>query len=307
MPPAPVVPGIVRRLLPILLLATATLAQDVYVPPVPIGIKRGGKVRTAKNPIPFPDGRKSWVRLRSAHYDVLSNASEEQTRAIVSGLETLASALTKASTRFRSAAVPTTVLIFTDRAEILPYFELLVGVEKPAVTGLYVRHGGGGTMFIDASRRQQRIGKTSLHELVHDLLHQGEHNAPHWIDEGLAEYFANGDIHDGKFVAGLPIDTHLRYVRTGPPMPLEKMFAVEPETNESLSPAFYAQSWAAVDWLLRIDRDRFFPFLEEVEGGASIADALRKHYGKELRDMELGIRKTNTASPRIELPASNVE
>ncbi len=295
------------RLLPVLLLATATLAQDIYIPPVPIGIKRGAKVRTAKNPIPFPVEGKPWVRIRSAHYDVLSNAPEEQTRTIVSGLETLASALTKASTRFRSAAVPTTVLIFTDRADVLPYFALLVGVEKPSVTGLYVRHGGGGTMFIDASRTTQRIGKTSLHELVHDLLHQGDHKAPHWIEEGLAEYFGNGDIQDGKFVAGLPIREHLQLVRKGPPMPLQQMFAVEPETHRSLSPEFYAGSWAAVDWLMRTDHERFFPFLEEVEGGTSVAEALRKHYGKELRDLELGIRKTSTASQKIELPASSVE
>lgn len=299
--------GIVLRFLPVLLLATATLAQDIYIPPVPIGINRGGKVRTAKNPIPFPGEGKPWVRVRSAHYDVLSNAPEEQTRTIVSGLETLASALTRASTRFRSAAVPTTVLIFTDRADVQPYFQLLVGVEKPTVTGLYVRHGGGGTMFIDASRNTQRIGKTSLHELVHDLLHQGDHKAPHWIEEGLAEYFGNGDIQNGNFVAGHPIREHVRLVRNGPPMPLAEMFSVEPETHQSLSPAFYAQSWAAVDWLMRTDRDRFFPFLEDVEGGASVAEALRKQYGKELRDLELGIRKTSTTSQKVELPASSVE
>jgi tetratricopeptide (TPR) repeat protein len=296
----------VRRVLPILLLATAILAQDVYVPPVPLGVRRDGKVRTAKNPIPFPDERAAWVRIRSAHYDVLSNAPEEQTRSIVSGLETLASALTSTSTRFRSAAVPTTVLIFADRAEIEPYFQLLLGVEKPAVTGLYVRHGGGGTMFIDASRRTQRIEKTSLHELVHDLLRQSEQDAPHWIEEGLAEYFGNGDMRDGSFVVGHPVAAHLRLVRNGPPMTLERMFAIQAETPESLTPQFYAQSWAAVDWLMRTDRERFFPFLDDVETGMSIANALWKHYGKELRDLELGIRKANTAGRKIELPAANV-
>lgn len=302
-----VAPGIVLRLLPVLLLATATLAQDIYIPPVPIGIKRGAKVRTSKSPIPFPAESKPWVRVRSAHYDVLSDVPEEQTRAIVSGLETLAAALTKASTRFRSAAVPTTVFIFADRADVQPFFALLAGVEKPAVTGLYVRHGGGGTMFVDASRRTQLIEKTSLHELVHDLLHQGDYKAPHWIEEGLAEYFGNGEFHDGKFVAGHPVREYSRLVRKGPPMPLQQMFAVEPETHRSLSPEFYAGSWAAVDWLMRTDRERFFPFLEAVEGGASVAGALREHYGKELRDLELGIRKTGTTSQQIELPASNVE
>jgi tetratricopeptide (TPR) repeat protein len=287
---------IVRRVLPALLLATATLAQDVYVPPVPIGIKRDGKVRTAKSPIAFPDERATWLRVRSAHYDVLSNASADRTRGIVTGLETLASSLTKTSTRFRAAAVPTTVLVFADRKESEPYFELLLGQEKPSATGLYVRHAAGGTMFIDASRQTQHIEKTALHELVHDLLRQSERNAPHWIEEGLAEYFSHDEIRP-----------HVKLVRNGLPMTLAQMFAVQAETPESLTPRFYAQSWAAVDWLMRTDRERFFPFLEDVERGTSVADALGAHYGRTLREMELGIRKAGTASHRIELTGVRTE
>ncbi|HEX6100329.1 MAG TPA: DUF1570 domain-containing protein [Thermoanaerobaculia bacterium] len=295
-----------RRLLPILLLAAATLAQDVYVPPVPIGIKRDGKVRTAKSPILFPDERRPWVRIRSAHYDVLSSASPADTRAIVEDLETLASVLTKTSTRFTSAAVPTTVLVFADRRESQPYFELLLGRENPSATGLYVRHPAGGTMFIDASRGRQRIEKTAMHELVHDLLRQGEGHAPHWIEEGLAEYFSTGDIQDGKITAGASIRSHAAFVRRALPMTLERMFAVQPETDESMTPQFYAQSWAAVNWLMRTDRDRFFPFLEALENGTPVADALRAHYGKSLRDMETGIRAAH-AGHRVELMAVRAE
>lgn len=294
-----------RRLLPLLLLATAAVAQDVYTPPVPIGIKRDVKLRSAKSPIRFPDARAPWVRLRSKHYDVLSNAFEEQTRGIVSGLETLASALTQTSARFQSSRTPTTVFIFANRNESTPYFELLMGT--PAVTGLYVRHGGGGTMFIDASRPKQRITKTALHELVHDLLRQSEHNPPLWIEEGLAEYMANGEMREGRFVAGFPIDTHTSLLRRGMPMTLEQMFAVQPETDVALTPQFYAQSWAAIDWLMRTDQSRFFPFLDAVENGTSVADALRAHYDRTLRDFEIGIRKTSTASKQIELAAAIVD
>ena len=289
-----------RRILPILLVATATLAQDVYVPPVPIGIARDGKVRKAKSPIAFPDERTIWVRIRSAHYDVLSNASAEQTRGIVEELETLSAILTRTSPRFSSAGAPTTVLVFADRKESEPYFELLLGVEKPAATGLYVRHAAGGTMFIDASRRNQRIAKTAMHELVHDLLRQSEQFAPQWLEEGLAEYFSNGVIRDGKITAGSSIRSHARFVRRGLPMPLERMFAVRAETEEAMAPQFYAQSWAAVHWLMRTNRERFYPFLDEVERGAPVAEALQKHYGKSLRDMENGIRMAHVGD-RIEL------
>jgi hypothetical protein len=297
----------VRRLLPLFLLASAALAQDVYTPPVPIGIKREGKVRTAKTPIRFPDERTPWVRLRSTHYDVLSNASEEQTRAIVSGLETLASTLTKASVRFQSSAAPTTIFIFADRGESLPYFELLIARDKPPITGLYVRHSGGGTMFIDASRRNGRIEKTALHELVHDLLRRSDHNAPLWIEEGLAEYIANGEMRDGKFVAGFPIDSHVGFVRRGLPMPLEQLFTIRSETDLSLTPQFYAESWAAIHWLMRTDQAQFFPFLEDLERGTRPGDALQTHYGRTMREMESGILRTAGASRQIELAAATVD
>jgi tetratricopeptide (TPR) repeat protein len=299
----------VRRLLPILLLATATLAQDVYVPPVPIGIKGDGKVRTAKSPIRFPDERKPWVRVRSAHYDVLSSAPAADTRAIVEDLETLASVLTKTSTRFKAAPVPATVLVFADRKESLPYFQLLLGQEKPVATGLYVRHPAGGTMFVDASGRRQGLEKTAMHELVHDLLQQGEHLAPLWIEEGLAEYFSTADIRNGKIIAGAPIRSHANYVRGGMAMSLEIMFAVERESDVSMTPQFYAQSWAAVNWLMRTDRDRFFPFLEALESGTPPADALRTHYGKSLLDLQKGIgamhvkHQVELTAVRTEVPA----
>jgi tetratricopeptide (TPR) repeat protein len=275
------------RPLLVVLFAVSTLAQDVYVPPVPIGIKRDGLQRSMKSPIAFPDERVPWIRIRSAHYDVLSNAPEEQTRDLVRDLETLASILTKTSTRFTNAPVTTTVLVFANRKESQPYFELLLQRDDPSIMGLYVRHSGGGTMFIDASRRKAPIEKTVMHELVHDLLRQSERPAPMWIEEGLAEYFANGEIRGGKIIAGRPVRAHLSVLRRqGEHIALEDLFRVQAETSMALLPQFYAQSWAAVDWLMGMDHERFFAFLDEVERGKSVADALHTHYGKTLRDME---------------------
>lgn len=284
------------------------LAEDVYTPPVPIGIKREGKIRTAKTPIAFPDENETWIRIRSAHYDVLSSASEEHTRDIVRDLETLASVLTKVSSRFRSAAVPTTVLVFADRNESRPYFELLLGRVKPSATGLYVRHPGGGTMFIDASRRGQGIEKIAMHELVHDLLRQGEEVPPLWVEEGLAEYFSNGTIQDGKVTAGLPIRAHAQLLRRKLAIPLPVMFEVKAETDLAMTSQFYAQSWAAVDWLMRLDRQSFFRFLRDLERGMPVENALDVHYGRTLHGMDNAIRAASTkAAHRIELEADVID
>jgi hypothetical protein len=299
----------VFRIAVLLVVAAATLAQDVYVPPVPIGVRREGKVRAVKTPIAFPDADTSWIRLRSEHYDVISSASEEHTRDIVTDLETVASALTGVSSRFRSGAVATTVLIFADRDESLPYFELLLGRANPAATGLYVRHEGGGTMFIDASRRRSPIEKTAMHELVHDLLRQTEQVPPLWIEEGLAEYFSNGEVRDDKLTAGATIRSHAALLRRKLPLALEDMFEVRAESDMAMTPVFYAQSWAAVDWLMRLDADVFFLFVQDVERGTPVATALRKHYDKTLKEMESGIRSASSRNSGhvIELDAERRE
>ena len=285
-----------KRLLLPLLLATAAIGQDVYTPPVPIGIKRDGRVHKAKSPIRFPDESVDWIRIRSDHYNVMSSAPEEDTRDIVGDLETLASVLTKTSSRFSASAQPTTVLVFADRSESNPYFELLLGREKPAATGLYVGHAGGGTMFVDASRRR-RIEKTAMHELVHELLRQSEDVPPLWIEEGLAEYFSNGELRNGRVTAGQPVREHMALLRRSMPIPLQELFTIRAQTDASFTPGFYAESWAAVDWLMRLDHGKFFAFLADLERGKSVAAALQAHYGKTLEDMKGAIANPGARSP----------
>jgi tetratricopeptide (TPR) repeat protein len=288
----------VKRVLFLLLLATGAIAQDVYTPPVPIGVKRDGKVRKARSPIEFPDENVDWIRIRSQNYDVMSSASEEETRDVVGDLETLATVLMSSSTRFRREGTqPTTVLVFANRKESNPYFELLLGRDKPTATGMYVRYAGGGTMFIDASRRRtSRIEKTALHELVHDLLRQGEEVPPLWLEEGMAEFFATSDLRNGRVTAGQPVREHMSVLKRGMPIPLDQLFTIRAESDASFAPGFYAESWAAVDWLMRLGEEKFFPFLTDVERGVTIADALQKHYGKTLKEMETAIRNAHARS-----------
>jgi len=299
----------VKRVLLLLLLAGAALAQDVYTPPVPIGIKHDGKVRKARSPIEFPDESGSWIRVRSEHYDVMSSATEEETRDIVGDLETLATVLMSTSSRFRREGTqPTTVLVFANRKESNPYFELLLGRDKPAATGLYVRYAGGGTMFVDASRRRQRIEKTALHELVHDLLRQSEDVPPLWLEEGMAEYFSTAELRNGRVTAGQPIREHLALLKRSMPIPLEELFAIRAESEASFAHAFYAESWAAVDWLMSLDEQKFFAFLSGVERGQAVADALQQHYGKTLREMDAAIRNPGSrASASVELMGARRE
>lgn len=277
------------------------------MPPVPKGINRDGIVRQVKTPIAFPAEDERWVRVRSEHFDILSSATQEKTRGIAEELERLTVALTQTNARFRRSSVPTRVFVFERRKESQPYFDLLVGREKTPVTGLFIRYEGGGTMIIDSERRWKG-DRTPLHELVHDLLRQSDLVPPMWIEEGLAEYFSNTLQVKGEVRAGRRIEEHVKLLRGRVIIPLDEMFSMTIQSEAATRPHFYAQSWAAVHWLMQLDRSRIYDFLGDLERGASVADALQRNYRRTLKELEYAIRNVGGDSVvRIPVPADELK
>lgn len=270
------------------LLTAPLLAQDVFVPPVPKGIAVEGRVRTPKGPIPFPSAKERWIRIRSERFDLISSAGEATTRRIANDLETLAAALaTRTGFVPRRDVTPATVFVFARRRDSQPYFDLLFAREKTRANGAYVRHDGGGTMFIDAS---PRIARTAMHELIHDLLRQGGAPPPLWLEEGLAEYFSNATIRNGRVVAGELIPEHVATLQRHLEFTLDELLAVKAESNAASTSAFYAQSWALVEWLIHLDEEAFFRLLRDAQRRVPVREALATHYGKASSELSAGIR-----------------
>jgi tetratricopeptide (TPR) repeat protein len=292
---------------PLVVLALLFAGQDVFVPPVPMGIAHEGKIRRPAREIPFPSAESSWIRVRSERFDILSNASEGRTRELVADVETLAAALIDMSERFLPSRKPATVFIFERRRESQPFFDLLFNQVNAPATGVYVRYEGGGVMLIDGSRKSGPLRRDdpgiriAMHELMHDLLRQVDSAPPLWLEEGMAEYFSHAHVEGERVTAGAPIREHLELMKRRKPMSLEELFAVKTESNDATSTHFYAQSWAAVNWLIGTDQQAFFAFLRDVESGTPAADALRAHYGKSLKEMEAAIRWRNPISRSVVL------
>ena len=106
-------------------------------------------------------------------------------------------------------------------------------------------------------------------------------------------------MYGGKVTAGSQIRSHAAILRRKIPIRLEEMFAIKADAEKALTPGFYAQSWGAVAWLMRMGREKFFPFLSDVESGTSVPDALLKHYGKTLLDMKAGIHSVARTSGHV--------
>jgi hypothetical protein len=186
-----------RRIAFILIFISASaFAGDVFTSPVLIGVRGSGSGRRSSGPIAFPDAKTQWTRSDTPHFVVISAASEKRTRTIAQNLETLAATLAALHPRFRTAATPTRVLVFSRRKECQPYFDLLLNRDNAHAAGVFVAQRQGGTMLIDDSR-DWRADRTPYHELIHNLLATGGDRTPLWLEEGLAEYFSNAEVGNG--------------------------------------------------------------------------------------------------------------
>ncbi len=271
-----------------LTLFLAASAYGQYVPPVLKGVKGEGVARRARKPIPFPAPDEKWIFARSKHFLFISSAGEKKTRDIAASLETLAAALTQVSPRFSNTSVETRVFLFNRHREAQPYFDLLIGRDDAHVTGVFIAQKDQGSMVMETSFGYG-IDRTPFHELVHYLIHNGGTAPPLWLEEGIAEYFSNAQLRKNAIYAGEPLQVHLQALQKAKLIPLRKLFAVERESElynvADGQRAFYAQSWALVDWLMRLDHAAFDDFLRDVDQGESVEDSLRARYNKSLDEM----------------------
>jgi tetratricopeptide (TPR) repeat protein len=276
------------------LLAFALTAQaaDVFVPPVLKGVKGDGKGRTAR-PVDFPAPDEQWTLVQSRHFSFVSSADEKKTRALAQDLETLAAALAQLNPRFQAEAPSITrVILFSRHREAQPYFNLLLDRDEAHVSGVYVTQKTGGAMILDFGIKSA-ADRTPFHELVHNLISNTGVKPPLWLEEGIAEYFSNANIRDRVIHAGGPVMPHVQAITRRNLIPLEQLFSVVRESDTYNLPAgqraFYAESWAIVDWLMRFGgkrQEKFYAFLADVDGGTDVAAALKKNYSKDLIDIQ---------------------
>jgi tetratricopeptide (TPR) repeat protein len=258
-------------------------AQLIFTPPVKIGVAGEGKVRSVTAPIPFPAENQKWVRIVTPRFDVVSSATDYRTREIAHDLETLATALHELQPPSNASAPRTRVVIFGRRRDGQPYFDALLQRAKARVGGLFIGRNERGVMLVDASSSIEE--RTPYHELVHSLLASRGPRPPLWIEEGLAEFYSNAQFGRGEITFGFPIHEHVHLMRSRPLVPMRDIFATRFESEESMNTIFYAESWAAVDSLIALNRREFPSFVADLIAGMDVDVALRTHYRRSVDDL----------------------
>ncbi|HKQ63313.1 MAG TPA: DUF1570 domain-containing protein, partial [Candidatus Polarisedimenticolaceae bacterium] len=201
-----------------------------------------------------PPSTKNWVEARSKHFVVVSSAGASRTTKIAVQLERFRLSLARISKGFTlDDQVPTTILVFRNDGELLPYKLDADGVALN-VSGYFQPGSFRNFVALDASAGSSPM-RVVYHEYFHAVMRASLGDLPLWLNEGLAEYFSTFKTEDlGAVVqVGHPIEEHVALLQQSGMIDWSEVFSTTTRSrtyNErSRQGPFYAQSWLAVHYL----------------------------------------------------------
>jgi predicted Zn-dependent protease len=231
----------------------------------------------------FPAAAAEWVRVRSPHLEVLSDAPSASVVDAAVRLERFRVVLRALFPQAESPLeVPPVVVAFRHAADLERFTPRYRG-RAVAADGFFLSGPEGRYIAIALAPGRRDAWEPVFHEYAHLVLAHVLPAQPVWVSEGLAELYGRWEPSAEGGLLGRPSQAHLDAVRRGM-VPLDELIRVDAESplynEDERRNAFYATSWALAHYLVlgrdggREQLQRFLTALTErsdVEG--AFADA----------------------------------
>lgn len=244
------------------------------------------------------EAKDKWINVRTKNFNIVSNASENDTREVALKLEQFVYVFSKIFNTKTTADVPVTVVVFKDDGSFKPFKPLYNG--KPAnIAGYFQRGEDENIITLNVSGNALRPLAIIFHEYTHLLTSYTTRRWPSWLMEGIAEFYSSFEVKKNKVTLGAPIDHHVFLLRENKFLPLQTLFNVErnsPEYNErSKQGIFYAESWAFVHYLMLSNQSarqkQLNQFIKSLEAGKSVDQAFKEVFQTDYATMEKELRR----------------
>jgi len=209
-------------------------------------------------PAPAPAGDKpeNWLQIQSQNFTIVTNSNEKTGRRIADQFERMRSVF---HAEFPRVAIqngsPLIVLAVKDEKDfrdLEPRAYLAKGQIK--LGGLFLRAPDKNYVLMRVDAEGDHPYSVIYHEYTHLLLSKSEEWMPLWMNEGLAEFYQNTDIHEKVVDLGLPIRENLAVLHDNKLLPLSTLFTVDNNSpyyhEENKGSIFYAESWALTHYFL---------------------------------------------------------
>ncbi len=206
------------------------------------------------------EGGDNWVEVRSPHFLVLTDSTEKQARHVAGQFERMRGVFHAAFPKAHvDPAEPIIVIALKDKKAFQALEpEAYLAKGQLELAGLFLRAPDKNYVLLRLDAQGEHPYATVYHEYTHLLLGDSGEWLPLWLNEGLAEYFQNTDIHEKDANVGQPSGDNITYLRQNRLLPLETLFAVDAKSpyyhEEQKGSVFYAESWALVHLLETADQ-----------------------------------------------------
>ena len=202
------------------------------------------------------DKNENWVQITSPHFVVVTNSSEKQGRRIADQFERMRSLFHALFPKVQMDATgaPIIVLAVNDEKNfraLEPQEYLAKGSLK--LGGLFLEAPDKNYVLMRIDAEGEHPYAVIYHEYTHFLLRTSAEWMPLWMNEGLAEFYQNTDIHEKDASLDEPSVDDILWLRQNRLLPLPILLTVDHKSpyyhEENKGSIFYAESWALTHYI----------------------------------------------------------
>jgi tetratricopeptide (TPR) repeat protein len=200
------------------------------------------------------DSNDHWLEVKSPHFTVLTNSNNKQAIRIASQFEQMRSVFqTLLPNAPSDAGSPIVVLALKSRKDfqaLEPQAYLSKG--QLDLAGLFMRAPDKNYILLRLDGENEHPFAVVYHEYTHYIMRKSTW-MPLWLNEGLAEFYQNTDIHEKEVLLGQPSSDDILFLRQNRLLPLTTLLKVDYTSpyyhDEQKGSVFYAESWALTHYL----------------------------------------------------------
>ncbi len=247
-----------------------------------------------------PVHQKPWIEVRTAHFEILSNAGRKQTLALAERLEAFR-AIVQFTTHLHvlDPVTPVRLYIFSSSEEYANF-------GPPDTKGVSLPGTRAYLMAIDASALGTETRELLRHEYTHFLIRNVSNlSIPRWYDEGFAELLSTVEFDDENIDVGKVSETIRRHIQLPYELPLARV--MQTESFEGMSgvaiDAFYGKSWSMVHYAIFDTHSdstqrhaQLSSYLHLIEEGRSPEDALRRSFGGSFKQLARLVKRHSSSA-----------
>jgi|SRR5579862_6063152 len=246
-----------------------------------------------------------WHRLRSPHFELITDAAERHGPNLLLHLEELRRLfIAQLAVPEDAASTAVRIIAFKSASEFAAY-RLIKHTDA-----YYV--GAPGRDLIVMSLVGAADFRTASHEYAHVMAnHRGLH-LPAWLAEGLAEVFSTARFQPGQAIVGDMNPGRLSALQHSNWIPLAEVttLASGQFTSRDATALFYAESWALTHMLMFSPpySSRFSKLLLRCGGNSPASSILNDVYGTSLSAMESDLHEwiVKRTPPSVKTPTNSI-